>query len=84
MGFTEILYMYTGIRIDGKLLWRSFRSIIYNELKGGNRSPSYISLNLFRIIWNYEDLNNESKKEDQKPWSNQFNLIVKTFFRAQR
>ena len=58
--------MYTGIKIDDKLRWRSFTIIIQDYLEGGERDPSSLALQLFGMFLNPEYQNNEFKKSDLK------------------
>ena len=48
--FTEIVYTYTVLKIEGNLRWRNFRNMMDDYFEGGNRAPSLLTLKLFGII----------------------------------
>ena len=75
-----IYYIYTDIKIYGKLLWHSIRNIICNYLKERKRPPYLLNYKYLEWFKNYEDKNNDPKKADQNTCSTIFNQIKNTIF----
>ena len=46
-------------------------------------SPYFLTVLWFEMIWNAEDQNNEFDKQEKKPRTIRFNLIVNIFIREQ-
>ena len=63
---TQIVRIYIGLKIESNLQCLSFRYFIHNDFEGCNRVPSSLPLQIFGIIWNFEDQNNKFEKSDEK------------------
>ena len=58
--------MYTSIVIDNKVAINLFYTVYDAQAKRVKGSPSSLALQLFEIIWNAEDKNNDFDKPEQK------------------
>ena len=58
--------MYTSIVIDNKVAMNHFYTVYDAQAKREKGSPSSLALQLFEIIWNAEDKNNDFDKPEQK------------------